>query len=454
MSAPSLRFDRGTLLLEGLPEPEVPGEFVYDPRVHLWRAPALAYRAALAVLHRRGEPYDDQARAYVPLTRPHRPTRDPRAYQREAVEAWHAAGRRGVVVLPTGAGKSLVAELCIALADRSALVVAPTLDLVSQWYGLLRRAFGDPVGVLGGGVREIEAITVATYDSAHLYAERFGDRFGLVVYDEVHHLPSPAFALAARSVIAPFRLGLTATLERPDQGHVVLDELVGDVVYERTIRDLAGEFLAPYTTEVVLVELDPAERQAHDEAVATVRAFRQSQGIGSGRSGFQHFLRAAGRSEAGRAALAAYRESRRIVLRTPRKLEVLADLLAAHRGARCLVFTADNATAYRVARTFLVPAVTHRTDPKERRRYLDAFGTSELPVLATSRVLNEGVDLPEAEVAIVLSGTSTVREHVQRLGRILRPRAGKQAVLYEVVVAGTSEEAASARRRSHDAYRD
>ncbi|MEZ5397950.1 MAG: DEAD/DEAH box helicase family protein [Bryobacterales bacterium] len=453
MSTPTLRFDRGTLLLEGLPDDEVPEGFVYDDRVHLWRAPALCYRTALAVLHRRGSPYDDQARAYVPLGRPHRSVRTPRPYQAEALAAWQRAGRRGVVVLPTGAGKSLVAELCIANADRSALVVAPTLDLVSQWYGALRRAFGEPVGVLGGGVREIEDLTVATYDSAHLYAERIGDRFGLVVFDEVHHLPGPMYALAARSVIAPFRLGLTATLERPDQGHVILDELVGDVVYQRTIRELAGDFLAPYSTEVVPVELSAEERAEHDRAVETFRTFKQDKGIGSGRSGFQQFLRAAGRSEAGRAALAAYRESRRIVQRTPRKLEILADLLAAHRGARCLVFTTDNATAYQVSRTFLVPVVTHRTDPKERRRLLDAFADGTLPVLATSRVLNEGVDLPEAEVAIVLSGTSTVREHVQRLGRILRPKDGKQAVMYELVVMGTHEEAASARRRAHDAYR-
>lgn len=451
---PVLRFDRGTLLLEGLPDDEVPEGFVFDERVKLWRAPAHAYRAILALLHRRGATYRDEARAYAPLERPHRIARTPRPYQAEAVAAWRAAGRRGVVLLPTGAGKSFVAELCIADADRSALVVAPTLDLVSQWYDVLRRAFGDPVGVLGGGVRELETLTVTTYDSAHLYAERFGDRFGLVVFDEVHHLPGPAYAQAARSVIAPFRLGLTATLERPDGGHLELDGLVGPVVYERSIRELAGGFLASYRTELVQVALDPDERAEHDEAVATVRAFRQANGIGSGKGGFQQFLRACGRSDDGRAALAAYRTSRRIVQRTPRKLELLAEILAEHRGQRCIVFTADNATAYQVSRTFLVPAVTHRTDLKERRRYLDAFGAGELPVLATSRVLNEGVDLPEAEVAIVLSGSSTVREHVQRLGRILRPREGKEAVMYELVVAGTAEEHASARRRDHDAYRD
>ncbi|MCA9488561.1 MAG: DEAD/DEAH box helicase family protein [Myxococcales bacterium] len=449
---PVLTFDRGTLLLEGLPEEEVPPAFVYDDRVHLHRAPAMAYHDAVWALHRRKQPWEDRARAYGVLERPHRTWRQPRHYQEEALAAWNAAGRRGVVVLPTGAGKTLVAELCITAADRDVLVVAPTLELVAQWYATLVRAFGEPVGILGGGRHEVHAITVSTYDSAWMLVERYGDRFGLLVFDEVHHLPSPSYALAASCSIAPWRLGLTATLERPDGDHEVLRELIGPVVYARSIRELAGDFLAPYRTEVLDVFLSDEERAAYEQALATYRLFRESRGIGSGRGGFQHFLREAGRSREGREAFAAFRESRRIVHQTPRKLELLGEILAEHAGARCIVFTNDNATAWTVSRTFLVPAITHRTDPKERRVLLDAFADGSLPVLATSRVLNEGVDVPEAEVAIVMSGTGTVREHVQRLGRILRPVEGKQAVLYELVVAGTVEERTSARRRDHEAW--
>jgi superfamily II DNA or RNA helicase len=356
-------------------------------------------------------------------------------------------------VLPTGAGKTFVAELCIADADRSALVVAPTLDLVAQWHGVLSRAFGEPVGVLGGGVRDVQTLTVATYDSAHLHAEKLGHRFGLLVFDEVHHLPGERFALAAEHAIAPFRLGLTATLERPDGSHARLDALVGPVVYTLGIRDLSGAWLAPYRTEVVKVQLSPADRAAYDAAVEEVREFRRSHGIQGGRGGFRQFLREAARTIEGRRALAAFRESRRLVQRAPEKLEMVAALLARHRGSRCLVFTHDNATAYEVSRTFLVPAITHKTPIDERKDWLAAFTSGEIPVLATSRVLNEGVDLPAAEVAIVVSGTGTTREHVQRLGRILRPAEGKQAVLYELVVAATVEESTSARRRDHDAYR-
>ena len=118
-----------------------------------------------------------------------------------------------------------------------------------------------------------------------------------------------------------------------------------------------------------------------------------------------------------------------------------------------IVFTHTNDCAYEVSRRFLVPVITHQTKPKERRAVLRGLEDGATPVVVTSRVLNEGVDVPSVSVGVVLSGTSTVREHVQRLGRILRKAEGKHAVLYEVVTADTSEEAASTRRRKHDAYR-
>lgn len=449
-----LHFDGGTLLLEGFPEAEVPAGFVYDPRVNLWRAPAHRYHDVALDLHRRKVPWEDRARAYAPLERAHRGDREPRDYQREAVAAWRSAGRRGLVVLPTGAGKSFVAELCIADANRSALVVAPTLDLVGQWYDGLRRAFGDPVGILGGGVHEVHPLTVATYDSAWMHAERYGARFGLLVFDEVHHLPGPTYAIAATSSIAPFRLGLSATPERPDGGEAALDALVGPVVFRREIGDLAGEFLAEYRTELIRVRLSDRDREAYDDARTEYRAFVESKGLSlGGAGGWQAFLRAAGRSKEGRSAFRAWRTSRTLLQGAPAKLRVLAELLRRHRSGRVIVFTSDNATVYAVSRQLLLPAITHQTDLKERRALLAAFADGSLPALVTSRVLNEGVDIPAADVAIVLSGTGTVREHVQRLGRILRRREGKQAVLYELVVEETVEELTSARRRDHAAYR-
>jgi len=449
-----IRFDHGTLLLEHVPREEVPPGFVWDPRVQLPRGPAIRYHDVVLDWHRRGLAYEDEARAYAVLDRPHHSERTPRDYQSEAVAAWRGAGRRGTVVLPTGSGKSFVAELCIADAGRSALVVAPTIDLVGQWYDQLRRAFGEPVGILGGGVHELLDLTVSTYDSAFLHAERYGARFGLVVYDEVHHLPGPAFSAAAECMLAPFRLGLTATLERPDGEHERLVDLVGAVVYRREITDLAGDFLAEYHTERLSVHLSAADRAAYEEARHTFRDFVDSRGLRlGGRGGWGSFLRAAASSRDGRRALRAWRTSREILHGASAKLRVLEELLRVHHDRRVIVFTNDNATVYRISRSLLLPAITHQTDVKERRRLLTAFQDGSLPVLVTSRVLNEGVDLPAADVAVVLSGTGTVREHVQRLGRILRKREGKQAILYELVVAESVEERTSDRRREHVAYK-
>ncbi len=450
-----LRFDRGTLLLEGFDASELPPGTIYDPRVQLPRAQADRYHDVVLDLHRRKVPFIDEARAYEELPRTFTADRAPRDYQREAVETWWASGRRGVVVLPTGAGKSFVAELCIARAGRSALVVAPTIDLVGQWYDQLLRAFGGPIGVMGGGKHQLERITVSTYDSAWMHVDRWGARFGMLVFDEVHHLPSTSYAQAATQSIAPFRLGLTATFERPDGLHERVHDLIGPVVYRRAIPELAGEFLAPYRTEVLEVHLSEEDRAAYDEATATWRGFVAEQGISlGGQSGWQNFLRACARSGAGREAMRAWRRSRTLVQGSTAKLRLLAELLRRHHDGRVLVFTNDNATVYAISRQLLLPALTHRTELSERRALLAAFASGELPVLVTSRVLNEGVDVPAADVAIVLSGTATVREHVQRLGRILRPREGKQAVLYEIVAKETAEESTSKRRRAHEAYQE
>ncbi len=450
----TVRFDGGTLVLEQFAPDEIPTGFRHDPRIGLPRGRGIRYHDVVLALHRSGEPYADEARDYGVLERHHETGRTPRVYQAEAVAAWRASGRRGTVVLPTGAGKSFVAEMCIADAKRSTLVVAPTLDLVGQWYDQLRHAFGDPVGIIGGGAHEVHDITVTTYDSAHIHMRRYGNRFGLLIFDEVHHLPGPAYAQAAEDAISPFRLGLTATLERPDGSHSAVDRLVGPVCYRKEITELAGEFLAEYRTEYIEVDLTEDERVAYDEARTTFRTFCDIRGVRlGGAGGWNRFLREAARSSEGREALAAWRESRRILQATRTKLEVLEGLLRRHKDGRVVVFTNDNASVYTISRLLLLPAITHQTDIKERRAYLDAFAAGELGVLVTSRVLNEGVDMPAADVGIVLSGTGTVREHVQRLGRILRRREGKQAVLYEVVVRGSSEERTSARRRDHDAYR-
>ncbi len=449
----TIRYDRGTLLLEGVEDP-LPESFVWDDRVQKPRGPALAYRDIVLNLHRGRVPFADEAREYPTLeTLEHLSNRVPRDYQREAVDAWRRAGRWGTIVLPTGTGKSFVAELAIADARRATLVVAPTIDLVNQWAMNLEKAFGREIGVLGGGQHELRPITVSTYDSAYLHMERYGNRFGFIVFDEVHHLPSGAYSQAAEMAIAPFRLGLSATPERPDNLHLDLDRLTGPIIYQRGIKELSGEYLAEYEVHRLEVSLTPQELADYEAARGCYREFVRINRI-SMRSpqGWQRFLREAARSREGRAALRAHREYRRILHGAAAKLDALEKILADHRGGRVIIFTNDNATVYRISREFLVPCITHQTDGKERREILEGFAEGRYSAVVTSRVLNEGVDLPAADVGVVLSGTGTVREHVQRLGRILRPQEGKRAVLYEVITQDTAEQHVSERRRAHDAY--
>ena len=134
-------------------------------------------------------------------------------------------------------------------------------------------------------------------------------------------------------------------------------------------------------------------------------------------------------------------------------MRALWEILRRHAGERIIVFTADNSTAYELGRRFMLPVMTHLTRAAERKEFLERFRDGTYSVLITNRVLNEGVDVPGAAVGIILAGSGSVREHVQRLGRVLRAAPGKkQAVLYELVSAGTSEESVSTRRRSHRAY--
>ena len=452
-----LEFDRGTLLIRGGPEAfpaglQLPG-CVFDRRVKLWRAPARRYRDVVTALHRAGVSYENAAGGFEELDLASLVVREPFPYQAEAVDAWWKAGRRGVVVLPTGAGKTFVAQMILERMGRTALVVTPTLDLMQQWYGVLSAGFDVQVGLVGGGYYEVAPLTVTTYDSAYIHMENFGHRFAVLVFDECHHLPGPSYQVAADLSIAPFRLGLTATPEREDGAERVLEELVGPIVYRREIGELAGSYLADYDTVTLSVRLSSEERETYHREREIYRDFVTRRGLrlGSPR-GWALFLQATSSSEEGRRAFLAYRTQKTIAQASEAKVRQLERLLASHRHDRVLVFTSDNETVYKISRRFLIPAITHQTRVKERHETLQRFNSGDYPFVVTSRVLNEGVDVPAANVGIVLSGSGSVREHVQRLGRILRRAEGKRAVLYEVVAEDTAEEFTSTRRRRHGAY--
>ena len=450
-----IQFQQGTLVLTGSESELAPVRSwcVYDDRVAAWRAEARHYATIVLALHGLGTPYEDEARDFQPIDLPLDTELAPRSYQAEAVAAWEKASRRGVIVLPTGSGKSFVARLAISRTKRPALIVVPTLDLMAQWASQLERAFERPIGLLGGGNRDVRELTVSTYDSAVLCMEFMGNRFGLLIVDECHHLPGPVNRSLARMCLAPFRLGLTATPERDDSEHDLYGDLVGKICYRKEIDELEGKVLAPYCTKRISLELEPDEAEAYSRHRQAYVSFIRANAISfSNPTGWSRFLMLCARDPQGREVFRSYLEQRRIARTARAKFRYIWELLREHQGERVLVFTADNDTAYEIGRRFLLPVITHHTKVTERRGFLDAFREGRYPVLVTSKVLNEGVDVPEASVGIVVSGSGSIREHVQRLGRILRPAAGKQAVLYELVSEGTSESNTSERRRQHRAY--
>ena len=455
-AAVTLSYDRGSVLLTGSrPASREPyaAYLQWDARVGAHRCLAIHYRALVRDLVRREVPFRDETPRYPQLELDGASLPEPYPYQREALTAW-SRGKRGTVELPTGSGKTQLALRAILEVSRGTLVLVPTLDLVSQWCAALEGAFGVVPGAIGGGSFEVEPLTVCTYASAHRHAAEFGDRFGLAVFDECHHLAGAGYAGIADVLIAPYRLGLSATLERPDQRHLLLEGLVGPVVFSKPIGELSGRYLADYDVRVIHADLDAAERRAYREARKTYLDFARARGIAMSSAGdWQRFVFAAARGAEGRAALDAYFRQKRIAFTAEAKFRVCADLLHRHQGDRTIIFTNDNATAYEVSRRFLLPIITHQTRIAERREILARFREGAWPAVVTSKVLNEGVDVPAAGVAVILSGNASVREHVQRLGRILRRHGDKRAVLYEVLTRDTAEEFTSQRRRRHDAYR-
>ena len=438
-----LSFDRGSVVSEGGPVPY--GKL--DSRSGTYRAPAFRYRQIVEHLEREGVAFSDevfrkgsrlQLSSSIVL----------RDYQEEALEAWSIEGHRGVIVLPTGAGKTVVAIKAIESLGEPTLIVVPTLVLVEQWRARLEEEFGVEVGVVGGGSREVRPLTVITYDSAVLRSEELGNRFDLLVFDEVHHLPAASYRRIGTLYAAPYRMGLTATLSREDGGHVSLMDYVGRIVYEMEVDELAGVHLAEYSVETIHVPLTTEEQREYDNGFSIYRAYLQSRGIRirSARD-YQRFVMRSGRDPEARRALLARNRAMDLAMNSSAKLEYLKRIFQSYPDEKALVFTRHNKLVYRISKEMLIPAITHQTPSREREETLDRFKSGVYLRIVTSQVLDEGVDVPDASLAIVLSGTGSSRQFIQRLGRVLRKEEGKQAKMLELVSRGTAETRVSRRRR-------
>jgi len=455
-----LTFDQGTLLLSGVGARFVeqlfaPELWIWDGRVEKFRTDAMHYAAVAEVLKTKlAGTFVDAVPDWKPLGRlADLHGRDEkqvtlRPDQRQAADAW-LESRRGCLIMPTGTGKTEVALQLIESIAQSTLIVAPVRDLMYQWHRRILQRTGIDAGILGDGVYRVSPLTVTTYDSAYLHMARIGNQFSLVVFDECHHLPGQARQDAARMCVAPFRLGLTATPERADGRHVLLGELIGPIVYRQKLKDARGDTLADYNLQRIPIYLSDEERGRYDELSETIRQYMYQRRQEDASFSWQKLCSESGSDPAARRALRAFYAKAAIEDRAEEKLRVLEDLFRLHVGEPCLIFTGTNAMARDVSRRFLIPCLLNHCGKRERLDILTGLEEGRYPAVVANRVLDEGVDLPDVKVAIVIGGSASPRQAIQRLGRILRRSRFGRGVLYEVVTRQTRDVARVRKRRAN-----
>lgn len=422
---------------------QIPGT-AWDDDVRAWRLPADAHEDVIVRCSDNNIRISDNV-APIRMVSVEWSLPSLRWYQAEALARWEAAQHRGVIALPTGSGKTLVALAAIEKLGVGTLVIVPTRVLLDQWARALAAACPHPIGRLGDGDHRVLPITVATYASAVIWAPRIGDQFGLVVVDEAHHVGAWCPADVLEMLPARWRLGLTAT---PPADAGLLEHHVGPVVYSLGIDDLSGDALAPYDLRTVPITLGREERQRYQLLRGRFASVYADVSRRHGRSDWNAFLKTAAQSPQARDALEAWRSYRSLIAYPAGKRAAVREILTRHAGERTLLFTGDNATAYAIARELLVMPITHEISRLERAQMLKKFSDGEISVLVSSQVLDEGLDVPDADIAVIVGGTASARRHVQRVGRVLRPRAGKQAIIYELEVGETAEAGYVRRRRA------
>jgi DNA excision repair protein ERCC-3 len=351
-----------------------------------------------------------------------------RRYQEDAAAVFHAGGSErggsGVIVLPCGAGKTVVGLAAMAELQCNTLILTPSIVAARQWLHEILDKTDVPSEMLGeytGERKDIRPITATTYQVLS-YRKRRSDEFphfavfderdwGLIIYDEVHLLPAPVFRVTAE-IQARRRLGLTATLVREDGREGDVFSLIGPKKYDVPWRELERQgWIATALCHEVRIQMPDELRMDY--------------------------------------ALAEEREKYRIAAENSRKMAVLDRLVDMHRGEQVLIIGQYLDQLERIATRFDAPLITGKTVTREREKLYDAFRHGEVTLLVVSKVANFSIDLPDANVALQVSGTFGSRqEEAQRLGRILRPKAsGRLAHFYTLVTRDTRDQEFAANRQ-------
>jgi superfamily II DNA or RNA helicase len=272
----TLRFDKGTLLLESRPSPHIANYFTWDKRAEAWRCDALHYTEVENALIETSPACSVNVTHRIKVNWPRANLSTLRNDQQSALQEWMKL-RRGVLVMPTGTGKTEVALHIMHRLSVSTLVVSPVRDLMYQWHQRIQDRLGYDAGIIGDNIFNKHHVSVTTYDSACIHMQDFGDEFDLLIFDECHHLPGQVRSDAARMSTAPYRLGLTATPERSDGREAVLDSLIGPIAFRSLLSEAKGRILADYDVKRIPVYLTPEERKKYDRCSDVIRYFMGEQ---------------------------------------------------------------------------------------------------------------------------------------------------------------------------------
>ncbi|WP_317896496.1 DEAD/DEAH box helicase [Pyrofollis japonicus] len=363
-----------------------------------------------------------------------------RDYQLEALEAWRNNKFRGVIVLPTGTGKTIIGVAAIASLKVPTLIVVYTREQLLEWMNKIA-TFTDNgkrlIGAFYSDEKEIKPITITTYQSAHRNIDILKDKFSLLIVDEAHHLPADKFKRIAEEVLSPYRLGLSATPYREDGRHEELFSLIGGIVYRRTLSELMEQgYVAPF--EIIPVVVRP-ER----DILAKYREIRKKFiTLARGRS-IEELVRAAAVGDnSARQAIQLMNQARKLLISSKAKLEKLKEIFEReyNAGSKILIFTQYVEQAEIIGKNLGIPVITSKTNKNIRNIIFNLFKNGRYRALVLTTLGDEGIDIPDANVGIVVSGTSSRRQFIQRLGRLLRPGKSKTARLYYIALKGTHEE--------------
>ena len=362
-------------------------------------------------------------------------------HQLQALMKWLENGNKGTIVFPTGGGKTIVAIAAMARLKVPTIIFVPNLWLLKQWRERIAQFAGVPkhqIGILGGGEKNIRDITVATYQSGVKNIDALSGRFWLAIYDECHHIPARTFRRVAMNLRAPYKMALSATPKRRDKNEVLLFKLAGEIVYSITYPELVRRGLvAPMVYRRIYVPLPPEKiLEYHSVAREVDRETNELK-----------------RKQLINRMIAVAQEN-------PAKIEVILEIIRKHKNEKIFIFAPTIRFAKQIAKEVnkLVPAaaLTADTSKSEEERIIRKFKACLIQVLVIIRKAEEGVDIGDASVAIIVGGSKQEREFIQRVGRVLRldPQKTKVAWVYEIISENTVEESMAKKRGGLRLVRD